>query len=83
MLACVDELGRSCCYYLNGKVRFLCTPQLMLQFDAGSQTRRKLKTCDAAGSTIFQPVSIPLNKHITFKCNQVSFKNSKEGTTAM
>ncbi len=69
-------MGRSCCYDVNdGKVRFLCTPGLlMVQFDASGNTQRKIK-CPAEGVSSpphFQPISIVLNKNIAVKCNQVS-----------
>ena len=71
LLAYVDELGRSCCYYLSGNMRFLSIPHLMVQFDAGGHTRRKLKVSDASSCILFQPISVPLNKQVTVKCSQV------------
>ena len=77
LLASVDEMGRSCCYDANdSSVRFLCTPLLMLQFDASGNTRRKIKSSTTAEGISsppqFQPISLPLGKSITLKCNQVS-----------
>lgn len=84
LLASVDELGRTCCYFPDGSIKFLSTPHLLVHLDSDGHTKKKLRssqnTAELGGGggggggnpVLFQPVSLSLNKHITLKCSQVS-----------
>eukprot|EP00731_Ephydatia_muelleri_P023949 Em0016g220a len=70
LLGTLEEGGRSTCYDPNGTIRLVLTPHHGVILDEHQSIKRKWTWMGGAGNTLFQPISLQLNKSVVLRCCQ-------------
>ena len=66
----LEEGGRVTCYDPKGTIRLVLTPRHGVAFDENQSVKRQWTWMGGVSSTLFQPISLQLNKSVVVRCNQ-------------